>query len=519
MYDSDDTTDSSAPLIPLTKQSIGPRPTAVAGWLVRRPFSLLRYARRHPRAALLRLTLSLLLGALTLLAVTPLLFPSYASPPKRYRDLRARCAGPHGAGCANPRAEKVFIAVSLYDPGGLLAGGEWGRRVTDLVRALGEENVFLSIYENDSGADGDAALRRLEARVGCRKSIVSDPGRPLYDAFPHATMPDGTRVLKRLAYLSEIRNRAFRPLDKLTDGDMVFDKVLFLSDALFDPLDAANLLFNTNTDETGRARYLSACALDYNQSPLLFYDLYAQRDAEGFSNGVPIFPYFSAAGSGASRRAMLAQKDAVPVRSCWGGMVAAQAAHFQNLASEVPSEKWYEPGFHVVDPESPRNVTAPVRFRYEPEVFFDACECCLLQADLAEVASSSGDPEADTGIYVNPYVRVAYSRRILEMIPLVKRFERLLAPVQRVLNPLVELPTHNPHREVAQGEPFLEEIYNRDGEWEVVERVGRSGMFCGVREMQTVVGGRREEGERGEGLVNWVSWEVPWEGQEFYFPT
>ncbi|SPO04811.1 uncharacterized protein DNG_07496 [Cephalotrichum gorgonifer] len=538
MDDSDDTLDSlsnepEAPLLPIAKQPHVPRPKAVARWLVRRPLGILRWARRHPRAFFLRLLLYILYALLALLVITPVVFPSYHSPPARYSDLRARCRAADD-GCANPRIEKVFIAVSLYDPDGSLAGGAWGRAVVDLITVLGEDNVFLSIYENDSGEDGQRALRELEARVRSRKSIVADMEPVRYEEYPHVTMPGGERVLKRLAYLTEVRNRAFKPIDRFRppsgngtdssngggeDAVMEFDKVLFLSDALFDPIDAANLLFSTNADESGRARYLSACAVDYNQNPLLFYDLYAQRDSEGYSNGVPLFPYFPAEGSAESRRAMLSETDAVPVKSCWGGMVAAQAAHFQNLEEEIPHPDWYRPAHHVVDPESPRNASAPVRFRYEPEVFFDACECCLLQADLRTVAEGSSDPHAETGVFVNPYVRVAYSERVLSLVPVVMRFERLFAPVQRLAGALAGLPTRNPHRTVRQGETFLEEVFNSKGEWEVVQRTGRNGMFCGVREMQTIVMGKREEGGKGEGLVNWVSWDVPWRDQQFDFPT
>ena len=517
MQDSDeDTGDSNAPLLPLSNKGISLRPRAIVRWFALRPISLLRSARRHPRALVSRLPLYFLIAFLIFVAATPIFFPSYSNPPKRYRDLESRCQK-NDPGCANAREEKVFIAVSLYDPDGSIAGGPWGRAVESLIHALGEDNVFLSIYENDSGPEGDAALRTLDSRISSPKRIVSDLEPPNYASFPHATMPDGTRVLKRLSYLSTIRNRAFEPLDRFDNGTTArFDKVLFLSDAVFNPLDAAHLLFNTNADESGRANYLSACALDYNQNPFLFYDLYAQRDASGFSNGLPIFPYFAPAGNEASRRAMLAETDAVPVRSCWGGMVATQAAPFQNLEPEVPHPEWTRPGHHVVDPDSPREVSAPVRFRFEPEIFFDACECCLLQADIAAVASKAG---AETSVYVNPYVRVAYSERVLKLIPHVRRFERLFSLVQRVISGLVSLPTNNPHREVAQGEPFLEEVFSRRGKWEMVERRGRSGMFCGVREMQTIMVGGREEGERGEGLVNWVNWEVPWEDQQFYFPT
>jgi hypothetical protein len=406
----------------------------------------------------------------------------------------------------------------LYDPSGKLARGAWGEAVVELIRILGDENVFLSIYENDSGVIGSDSLKLLEKKVTCKKSIWID-GKPNYKDFPHVEMPDSSKVLKRLAYLTEMRNRALYPLDRFRPDEepiMKFDKILFLNDAIFNPLDAAHLLLNTNADPSGETHYLSACALDYDHNPLLFYDLYAQRDAEGFSNGIPIFPYFSTAGHAASRTAILSRTDAVPVKSCWGGMVAMRAHHLQHLDPNLPSMDWRNIAHHVIDPSHPRNVTAPVRFRYEPEIYFDACECCLLQADVHAVALAAGDH--DTGVFVNPYIRVAYHQSTLRWVHFLQAWELLLALPQRIAMWFAPLPTPNPHREVQQGELFREEVYGAKG-WEMVERRGRNGMFCGVREMQTVVEDRdRFAGAKGQGSVNWKDHEIPWRDQKLYFP-
>ncbi|KAL8392411.1 hypothetical protein RB595_002559 [Gaeumannomyces hyphopodioides] len=488
------------------------RPYSLAVWARARLRKARRSLRRHPLQALVLCLRYIVPVVLAVLILTPLFAPSYLRPPSHYRELKARCHGKAAEpACANPFHEKVFISVSLYDKGGHLTAGQWGKAVLELIHLIGASNVFLSIYQNDSGPEGAAALEQFRRRVPCRHSIVNDDHVGMSD-FPNVTMPDGTQRTKRLAYLSEMRNRALRPLDRLSaqEGVVPFDKILFLNDVAFRPVDAAQLLFSTNIGPDGRTHYLSTCALDFFH-PLMFYDLYAQRDSEGYSNGLPIFPIFSRSGHGTSRAAVLAQKDAVPVSSCWGGMVAMQARYVQNLTPELPRPDFRDIGAHVIDPAQPRNVSTPIRFRYEPEVYFDACECCLFHADVAQVARQAD--AKDTEIFVNPYVRVAYSWKVLSWLPVVQRWERLFSVPQRLLSPMVGLPTHNPHRTVQEGDGFVEEIWDtQEKRWRLVQRVGRNGLFCGVREMQLVM-----QSERAED-VNWVNTQMP-PGQTLNFPT
>ncbi|KAI6375410.1 hypothetical protein MCOR25_002976 [Pyricularia grisea] len=482
-------------------------------WSRARVRRLRRSIRRHPLRSFLIFLKYLLPAILGLLILTPLFGTSYLHPPPHYLELKTRCQGKAAEpGCANSFDEKVFISVSLYDKDGHLSSGPWGQAVIELIHLIGANNVFLSIYQNDSGPDGEAALENFKRRVPCRHSIVNDVHVDL-DGFPNVTMPDGSQRVKRLTYLSEMRNRALRPLDRFQEGDnsgvQRFDKILFLNDVAFRPMDAAQLLFSTNVGSDGRTRFLSACALDY-MNPLLFYDLYAQRDAEGYSNGLPIFPIFSNEGQGLSRAAMGAQSDAVPVKSCWGGMVAMQARYVQNMERELPRPDFQNTNSHVIDPARPRNVSAPIRFRYEPEVFFDACECCLFQADVSQVARQADAKEVET--FVNPYVRVAYSWKVLRWLPIVQRWEKLISLPQRILNPILGLPTHNPHRTVEEGDGFVEEVWDTQKKrWKLMQRVGRNGMFCGVRDMQLVMKGERE------GEVNWVNTITP-PGQTLNFP-
>ncbi|KAI5918185.1 cryptococcal mannosyltransferase 1-domain-containing protein [Camillea tinctor] len=476
--------------------------------------SFRRIIRRQPGKAIFITVKCLFLLFCLLFVSTPILNPSYTQPPKHYQDLEHKCRGTFAIpGCANIFKEQVFISVSLYDIEGNLARGQWGKNLLELIHLIGHDNVFLSIYENDSGPEGASALESLKMRLRCRYSIVNDPHVNITD-FPTLTLPDGSLRVKRLAYLSEMRNRALRPLDHFDPdtGVTQYDKILFMNDVAFRPLEAAQLLFSTNVGPDGRAHYLSACALDYH-TPFLFYDLYATRDAEGFSAGLPIFPIFSSEGQGVSRAAMLSQSDAVPVSACWSGMVAMQAKYVQNLNESLPNPHFQDIGSHVINPSTPREVTSPVRFRHEPEIFFDACECCLFLADVSQVARKAHDGEL--GVYMNPYVRVAYRDKVLAWLPWIKKWERLFTIPHTIGTRLASLPTHNPHRTVQEGDGFMEEVWvgqGRAGRWEIEPRVARNGMFCGVREFQTILLGKRK------GDVNWENTKIP-AGQVLHYPT
>jgi hypothetical protein len=101
-----------------------------------------------------------------------------------------------------------------------------------------------------------------------------------------------------------------------------------------------------------------------------------------------------------------------------------------------------------------------LRFRSEPEPFWDSSECCLIHADI--IASSSSPPSEDihdTGIYLNPYVRTAYSASAFKYIWIAKRFERLFAPLQGILNVFAHLPRWNYRRGEIEGRVYPDRLW------------------------------------------------------------
>ncbi|KAL3496444.1 cryptococcal mannosyltransferase 1-domain-containing protein [Aspergillus germanicus] len=296
-----------------------------------------------------------------------------------------------------------------------------------------QESVFLSIYDNNSGG-GRLALESLAEKVLCSHSIISEPGEQL---------------VRRIDYLAELRNRALRPLER--EDSPRYDKLLYLKNVVFDPVEALQLLLCTNADADGVAQYRAACAVDFT-NPFKFYDTYA----------TPICK----AGDAQSKQEVLRGHDAVRVRSCWGGIVAFDANFFQKQN--------------------------PVRFRVVEELFWIPSECCLIHADIQKPVSDTDDI-TDSGIYMSPFVWVAYDARTFEWLWTTRRFERLY--------PLV----HG----VVLGQKVHHTVWMRDdsanggkgvGSWKTVEREATNDGFCGRRRLEVVVEDRKS-GQDGSEAV------------------
>ncbi|KAL8977987.1 MAG: hypothetical protein Q9177_006518 [Variospora cf. flavescens] len=459
--------------------------------------------RRHRRGSYARRLFLLVqcLAATTfaLIFITAVFAPSYTKPPSHYDALRRRILTSKNYGRGNLDNEKIFIAASIYDKGGHLVNGAWGHALLNLVDLLGNRNVFLSIYENDAGEPAKEALLKFKDRVHCPNDLIFERHVSL-KTIPSVVLPDGSQRTKRVAYLADVRNRALRPLDK--PSRVQYDKLLFLNDVVFDPIEVTQLLFSTNADENGESSYLAACAVDFI-NPFKFYDTFATRDAEGYSMGVPFFPWFSSAGKGISRRDVLEGRDAVRVKSCWGGIVAFDAGFFQATSStdEPPSNNT-----QIATADS----ILPIRFRAESDLYWEASECCLVHADLQR-ASHRGLDDEDVGIYINPYVRVAYGTRTMWWLRFTRRIEKLYTLPHSLINHLAGMPRYNPRRTETGGKHFKERVWVSDkgsvagGSFEQVSRVAESGGYCGFRTLQLI----RNTVRKGE--KNWETMPVPLE--------
>lgn len=418
-----------------------------------------------------------LLSVLALQIFIGILWPSYTKPPERYRVLDQMV---RKTGRANVRAEKIFIAAAITDPDGNLVRHDWGQNLMTLINILGPENCYLSIYAN-GGPGGKKALDHLKQKIRCDNEIVFEEHVDLRH-LPHDVLPDGSKRIKRMAFLAEVRNRALQPLTNLS---LRYDKLLYVNDVIFHPVDAANLLFSTHVNGDGQTEYRAACAVDFI-NPFKFYDTFASRDLEGYSMGIPFYPWFSDAGKGESRQDVLQQTDAVRVRSCWGGMVAFDAHYFQPSDQGRPAD--------LVN-----------KFRVPSDLFWDASECCLIHADIQIVPT----PESrDSKVYMNPYIRVAYDSRTLSWLGFTRRFERSYSWVHKLLNHVAGLPRFNPRRTQLAGDTVQDLVWiqpsstgsqdqssGQEGHFQMIERVAGPGGFCGRRQL-SVLRIDRKKGEK-----------------------
>ena len=112
-------------------------------------------------------SLALTIGFLFVLSVLrAIIFPSYQKPPAHYQVLYDAVVASKLPGRGNPYKEKIFIAANILQED--LIRGPWGESMLELIELLGGDNVFLSIYENDSGPGTVSALKELRSRLTCK---------------------------------------------------------------------------------------------------------------------------------------------------------------------------------------------------------------------------------------------------------------------------------------------------------------------------------------------------------------
>ena len=144
-------------------------------WHLQNPFSQRRSYQSNKRRvslcniAIVRLLLRLVtltIGFLFMLSVLrAIIFPSYQNPPAHYDNLRQAVEASNLPRRGNPYNEKIFIAANILQEN--LIRGAWGESVLELIDLLGPDNVFLSIYENDSGPGTVQALKELRSKLQC----------------------------------------------------------------------------------------------------------------------------------------------------------------------------------------------------------------------------------------------------------------------------------------------------------------------------------------------------------------
>lgn len=302
------------------------------------------------------------------------------------------------------RSQKIYITAQFWTSEAVLAEF-WLDKFLHLVQTIGPENIYVSILESGSFDNSADAIRWLDGQLGdmgVERTVIIDPTTH-YDAVSAGPVdehghtksgwiltgdsdPPGQKELRRISYLSDLRNLGLEPLLAMHRlKGRTFDKILYLNDVFFEPSDILTLL------ATNGGHYDVACGIDFHYPPA-FYDTFALRDDEGQGPVMSTFPYFRAAGT----RAAILKGQPARVTSCWNGVIAVDAAPYydQVMANAVGTG---------------HKTSAGLRFRGVPDSLamkhVEASECCLIHADL--IASG----QAHRGIFMNPAVRTGYTSK------------------------------------------------------------------------------------------------------------
>lgn len=280
------------------------------------------------------------------------------------------------------KSERFFLASIHWNNAAILSSN-WTTSLLSLTERLGPKNVYVSILESGSWDESKAVLKELDSRLealGVRKTIIlsqsthkDEMEKPMGSGW--IDTPRGMKELRRIPYLSKLRNEAMKPLEEERHKQRDYSRIIWLNDVVFTPADVIELL---NTRE---GDYAAACSLDFARPPD-YYDTFALRDSEGYEAVTSTFPYFR---SKTSRNAMR-KGEPVPVQSCWNGIVAFDADPFTGI-----------------DALSFRGIEDSLATYH-----LEGSECCLVHADNPLTASK--------GLWTNPNVRVGYSAQAYENV-------------------------------------------------------------------------------------------------------
>jgi Cryptococcal mannosyltransferase 1 len=137
--------------------------------------------------------------------------------------------------------QRIFVASTHWNNEAIIRS-HWNAAILELVREIGIKSIYISIYESGSWDDSKGALRELDfelERLGVSKTIILDQTTHIDEiekppaASGWVDTPRGKKELRRIPYLSKLRNLSLKPLRDLEKSGQKFDYVLFLSDVVF----------------------------------------------------------------------------------------------------------------------------------------------------------------------------------------------------------------------------------------------------------------------------------------------
>ena len=309
----------------------------------------------------------------------------------RFRSaLHTALADPNPNPVGYGRGEKIFIAAAFHQNEAVLP--YWTETIMDTITYLGPDNVFVSVVENYSTDRSAELLREFAADLdgrGVRNRVL----------VQNETIqrPEDMNWNPRIEFLAGIRNQVLEPL--VAEGG--YDRVLFSNDIYIEAESVIELL------ETREGDYDFACGMDFGHFGA--YDMWVLRDRLGRLTA-GIWPYFLDAGS----RAAVEADEAVPVFTCWNGIVAFRAdpvlpVHLRSSNSTLSTAPLARlpPATHPLAGQlGPSPAWTPeLRFRASgPDEGCFSSESFLLPYDFRRVMGLEG-------VFANPRVVSGYTWR------------------------------------------------------------------------------------------------------------
>ncbi|KAJ6259690.1 hypothetical protein Dda_5328 [Drechslerella dactyloides] len=204
-----------------------------------------------------------------------------------------------------------FIAASFWNNEPIL--DHWTHEMELLIEALGRNNVYLSLTENDS-EDNTASMLLHFGRVLTKKGIphslnITRELRGYPSNMPWHDIPH------RMSYMANLRNGALQPL---YENPTPFQTLVLLNDVVYHHTDVLKLIIASKSKTM-------ACSIDMDGATL--YDQWVLRDSCGRSTS-GFWPFFL----DAEDRDAVRRGGVLNVGTCWNGIVVLDADPFLNAS-------------------------------------------------------------------------------------------------------------------------------------------------------------------------------------------
>ncbi|OMJ24319.1 Alpha-1,3-mannosyltransferase CMT1 [Smittium culicis] len=165
--------------------------------------------------------------------------------------------------------KKIFFALNIFNNEDIIP--YIIQEITLLIRFLGPENVFLSIYENGSHdkskellLEFKSFLNGLDVRFSLKTEDLERPEN-----------------YHNVEYLAEIKNRALIPLEEEDKKGYKYDKIVFFNDVVFCKNDILELIYQSDLQKSDITSPLDIHAAG-NDKQLNFTNNWVARDLDGY---------------------------------------------------------------------------------------------------------------------------------------------------------------------------------------------------------------------------------------------